>query len=169
MRRLWNLMSGPRNFCSAFLSDGFSVGLKVLVWKNVRFCVITQVWQTSAVFQVCFQFNDWLSRALYFVFLARDVIKINHYWEKYTTSLPSFHIKEQNHWEISSLEQNYKVMYHTITSLRVVFGLSTPSTYLCALDKHVMADPMPATIESGKSPQFIIIRFKYSNRSKIPL
>ena len=27
-----------------------------------------------------------------------------------------------------SLEQNYKVMYHTITSLRVVFGLSTPST-----------------------------------------
>ena len=44
-------------------------------------------------------------------------------------SLPSFHIKEQNRWEISSLEQNYKVTYHAITSLcRVVFGLSTPST-----------------------------------------
>ena len=26
-------------------------------------------------------------------------------------------IKEQNRWEISSLEQNYKVTYHTITSL----------------------------------------------------
>jgi len=43
-------------------------------------------------------------------------------------SLPSYHIKEQNRWEISSLEQNYKVMYHTITSLWVVFGQSTPST-----------------------------------------
>ena len=31
-------------------------------------------------------------------------------------------------------------------------------TYLCALDKHLMADPMPATKESGKSSQFIIIR-----------
>ena len=31
-------------------------------------------------------------------------------------------------------------------------------TYLCALDKHLMADPMPATIESGKSPQSIILR-----------
>ena len=48
--------------------------------------------------------------------------------ERNATSLPSFHIKEQNRWERSSLEQNYKVMYHTITSLRVVFGLSTPST-----------------------------------------
>ena len=46
----------------------------------------------------------------------------------YTTSLPSFHIKEQNRWEISSLEQNYKVTYHTITSLWVLFGPSTPST-----------------------------------------
>ena len=43
-------------------------------------------------------------------------------------SLPSFHIKEQNRYEISSLEQNYKVTYHTITSLWVVIGLSTPST-----------------------------------------
>ena len=31
-------------------------------------------------------------------------------------SLPSFRIKEENRWEISSLEQNYKVTYHTITS-----------------------------------------------------
>ena len=31
-------------------------------------------------------------------------------------SLPSFHIKEENRWEISSLEQNYKVTYHTYTS-----------------------------------------------------
>ena len=31
----------------------------------------------------------------------------------------SLHIKEQNRWEISSLEQNYKVTYHTITSLWV--------------------------------------------------
>ena len=37
--------------------------------------------------------------------------------EKYTTSFLSFHIKEQNRWEISSLEQNYKVTYHTIASL----------------------------------------------------
>ena len=29
---------------------------------------------------------------------------------------------------VSSLEQNYKVTYHTITSLWVMFGLSTPST-----------------------------------------
>ena len=29
---------------------------------------------------------------------------------------------------ISSLEQNYKFTYHTITSLWVVFGRSTPST-----------------------------------------
>ena len=87
----------------------FSVGLKVLVWKNVRFCVVTQVWPTSAAFHVSFQFNDWLFGALYFVFHARDVIKINHYWKKYTASIPSFHIKEQNRWEISSLEQNYKV------------------------------------------------------------
>ena len=29
---------------------------------------------------------------------------------------------------VSSLEQNYEVTYHTITSLLVVFGLSTPST-----------------------------------------
>ena len=42
--------------------------------------------------------------------------------------LPSFHIKEQNRWEISSLEQNYKDTYHTITSWWVVFGHSTPST-----------------------------------------
>ena len=32
-----------------------------------------------------------------------------------TTSLPSFHLKEQNCWEWSSLEQNYKVMYRTIS------------------------------------------------------
>ena len=43
------------------------------------------------------------------------------------TSLPSFHMKEQNRWEMSSLEQNYKVTYHTVTSLSVLFGLS-PST-----------------------------------------
>ena len=78
--------------------------------ENVCFCVVTQVCGKSAVFHVSFQFNDWLFGALYFVFHARDVIKINHYWEKYT-SLPSFHIKEQNRWEISSLEQNYKVTY----------------------------------------------------------
>ena len=107
----------------------FSVGLKALVWKNVRFCVVTQVWRTSAAFHVSFQFNDWLFGALYFVFHARDVIKINQYWEKYTASLPSFHIKEQNRWEISSLEQNYKVTHHTITSLWVVFGLSTRYTF----------------------------------------
>ena len=119
--------------------------LKVLVWKNVCFCVVTEVCGKSAVFHVSFQFNDRLFGALYFVFHARDVITINHYWEKYT-SLPSFQIKEQNRWEISSLEQNYKVTYHTITSLWVVFGLSRPSTYLCVLDKHVMVDPTPALL-----------------------
>ena len=83
--------------------------LKSSSGKTFRFCVVTQVWRTIAAFHVSFQFNDWLFGALYFVFHARDVIKINHYWEKYTASLPSFHIKEQNRWEISSLEQNYKV------------------------------------------------------------
>ena len=113
--------------------------------KNVCFCVVTEVCGKSAVFHVSFQFNDRLFGARYFVFHARDVITINHYWEKYT-SLPSFQIKEQNRWEISSLEQNYKVTYHTITSLWVVFGLSRPSTYLCVLDKHVMVDPTPALL-----------------------
>ena len=58
--------------------------------------------------------------------MALNSRSCNHYWEKYTTSLPSFHITEQNCWEIFSFrEQNYKVTYHTITSSWVVFGLST--------------------------------------------
>ena len=46
-----------------------------------------------------------------------------------------FHMKEQNRWEISSLEQNYKVTYHIITSLLVVF------TFHLAIDPMLEFEP----------------------------